>query len=112
MIDIWLQNFKKAWLDKDVPEVMSLFTAEVEYWETPFQRLAYEHVSDEWQVIHHQDNINLTIHHIATEGTDYICRWDLTYDKQGANVHWRGMYIIRLNQSGKCEYFYQVGESQ
>src|SRR3989339_608204 len=74
----WLEIFRSFWLQKDVESVLSLFTDDVEYWETPFQQL---HTKDEirqaWgQIIDHDiEELHFTIQIADVSNKQFAIDW-------------------------------------
>lgn len=114
MIDHWLQKFKSSWIEKDVDKVMDLFSDEVEYWENPYKQLAgKEAIRAEWEVVCSQENIQLETTVYLNGHNRHTVLWQLSYnDVQQKVSTWAGLYLIELDEQGKCNYFYQVGEKQ
>ncbi len=112
MIRTWLASFTEAWQTKNIPQIMSLFTDSVEYWETPFVKLSSRNnLENEWQVIKSQQNIVINTE-VISHTSPYVIQWHLMYNNPaGEPCAWSGVYIIRL-KDGLCDYFYQVGEKQ
>lgn len=114
MIDSWLQQFKSYWENHDIDGVLSLFDADVEYWETPFQKLTgLGDVKSEWSAIDRQSDIKLNTSIFSEQHNQSTVKWNLTYiNESNEHKHWSGAYLIKLNEDGKCVYFLQVGEQQ
>lgn len=114
MIDTWLQQFKDAWQSHNIDDVSSLFDANVEYWETPFKKLeTFDDIRSEWSAIDRQSNIELELSTFSEQSNRHTVKWDLTYtNESNEQKHWSGVYLIGLNEIGKCTYFLQVGEQQ
>ncbi len=112
MIENWLETFKQAWLAKDIDTVMSLFSDDVEYWETPFRQVANaEELRNEWSAIHSQSHIELSLSVFGTESGRHSILWKLSYtDANNCPQNWAGTYLLKLNSDGKCTYFFQTGE--
>jgi hypothetical protein len=110
MITEWIDTFKSTWLRKDIEEVLTLFSDDVEYWESPFQQVSVGDLPKLWSTILTQENTELSIERLMSGGAQHILRWKLTYDSGNDIAQWAGIYIVMLNIDGKCEYFYQVGE--
>ena len=111
-INGWIQKFIKSWEAQDIVGVMSLFTEDVEYWETPFTRIVnktiLEHV---WNIIKEQKDIIISCEVFSKENDTYTVLWDLEYfDKNSQKKTWKGIYLIRLNSENLCDYFLQCGE--
>lgn len=110
MITEWIDTFRSAWLGKDIDAVMALFSDDVEYWETPFQKIASKDLPNAWNAIQTQENIQLAIEPLVSNDGQHVLRWKLAYDRGKDVSIWAGLYVLKLNDDGKCEYFYQVGE--
>ncbi len=114
MIEHWLQKFKSAWIEKDVDKVMGLFSDDVEYWENPYKQLAgKEAIRAEWEIVRSQENIQLETTVYLNGHNQHTVLWQLSYtDEEQTVSSWSGLYLIELDRTGKCTYFYQVGEKQ
>lgn len=114
MIEHWLQKFKSAWIEKDVDKVMGLFSDDVEYWENPYKQLAgKEAIRAEWEIVRSQEHMQLEMTVYSREVNQHTVLWQLSYtDEQQTVSSWSGLYLIELDRTGKCTYFYQVGEKQ
>lgn len=111
-IHAWISKFKKNWEGKDIDGVMELFADNVEYWETPFRKFKDKHeLRSEWQNIKKQQNISVDCIVFSQEGDKYTVTWDLkSTDEDGTKKHCAGVYLVKLNSSGDCEYFLQCCE--
>lgn len=59
-INDWLKYFKKYWEEKNINGILSLFSDDVVYFETPFEKIkGKEYLEKEWETILSQHNINL-----------------------------------------------------
>jgi len=48
----WLEKFKCDWLNKDIDSILSLFSDDCVYLETPYQEIVYKDVlKREWEYI-------------------------------------------------------------
>lgn len=112
MISKWLKDFAQHWTAKDVDGVLSLFSDDVEYWETPYKKIPDKKaLSAEWQAILSQKNITLSLEVFSSAGAKHTIVWDLQYtNRYGTAQHWGGTYLVELNSEGKCIYFHQTGE--
>lgn len=107
-ISEWLENFKTCWINKDINSLMSLFTDNVEYYETPFQKLiGKEKVSEVWQEIKAQENINLELELYCSEKNKHAVKWELDFISNGQSLGYRGVYLIELDRNNTCFSFYQ-----
>lgn len=111
VIDYWLDDLKKYWLEKDTSSVLTLFADDVEYWETPFSRMNNkEELRKEWEVIKKQKIKELSFDVVSGMDNMFTIKWNLEYESEQKLSHWKGLYLVRLNYERKCVYFYQIGE--
>ena len=114
MIESWLERFHAAWKVHDIDAVIRLFTDDVEYWETPHTLLrGKDSLREEWQAILSQEDIaiNWSVFNSSVDNRHSVT-WNLRYLQEGAIKHSSGVYLIELNDSGLCNYFYYVGENK
>jgi hypothetical protein len=112
MIEQWLARFTEAWKSHDIDGVMSLFSEDVRYFETPFQELkSLDEIQAEWSAIENQSAIQLHTTVYSNENNRSTITWTLSYENESHQPkHWAGIYLVELNNNGRCTYFYQVGE--
>ncbi len=111
MLENWLDNFRNHWKEQNLDGIRSLFADEVIYWETPFaQIIGLDQVMSEWQAIRNQEDIIITTEEVLTKDNTSVIKWNLQYSRDVETHKWAGMYLLTLNEVGKCVYFYQVGE--
>jgi ketosteroid isomerase-like protein len=108
-INTWLEQFKTNWVNKDIENIISLFTQDVEYWETPYKRFNnLEEIKKEWENIYNQENIDFNYEIFSKENDKYTVQWSLNYtDKDSKKKEYRGIFLIKLNKENKCFYFLQ-----
>lgn len=112
-INDWLEKFKVLWISKDLQGVMSLFSDDVIYFETPFLKLnSKKEILDEWQVIMNQENIDLSYSTFSETNSKSTVIWDLSYKRDGEKFNYKGTYLIEVNDQGLCKYFHQTCEGQ
>jgi hypothetical protein len=79
-IQQWLETFIQAWTRNDVDTVLSLFSHEVEYWETPFVKLdTFDRLTDVWRGIRNQKDIAVSIEAYGSSGNAHCIKWNLRY---------------------------------
>jgi len=113
-INDWLKKFSTFWKTQDVEGVMSLFTDDVEYWETPFVKVTSSaDLRREWENVKNQNNIVINCKVFSKEDNKYSVFWDLKYtDTTNQSKRYKGIYLLRLNPDDKCDYFFHCGESK
>ncbi|MCA9328287.1 hypothetical protein KC959_00805, partial [Candidatus Saccharibacteria bacterium] len=93
--------------------VLDLFADDVEYWETPFKKLqGKDYMALEWRAIGYQEHISLSTDVFNAENEKFAVNWQLTYKIRNTMKSCAGVYLIRLDKGGKCNYFMQVGEEK
>jgi hypothetical protein len=113
MINLWLQKFTNSWKSQNIDSVLELFTPTVNYWETPFKKLdSLDVIKKEWQVVKLQQNIDIQTSPVLSENNNHTVKWNLKYLLEGKPYNWSGLYIVKLDEDGFCNYFYQVGEEE
>lgn len=109
MTDIqnWLKHFKSDWENKNPQKVINLFTDDVDYYETPSQKLDYPSMKKEWRSIKEQKNISLELQLFSSAERKHTVKWSLSYTKNNERTELNGVYLIKLNKEGKCTEFWQ-----
>ncbi len=108
----WLKHFKNYWLEKDIDGTLSLFSEDVEYWENPFIRLSKNELRRVWlPILDWDDDIHLSYKIFSQAEVNSTVIWDLVYTENGAGKHSSGVYLIKLNDQGLCNYFFQSSEN-
>lgn len=108
-INQWLGELKRAWEQHDIDAAVALFSDDVEYWETPFSRVAPGDLHDLWQDIRGCIDTNVTCEVYAQQGDKYAVVWSATWnDTAGKRQERAGTYLVTLNGEGKCNYFYRT----
>ncbi|MCA9342242.1 nuclear transport factor 2 family protein [Candidatus Saccharibacteria bacterium] len=112
-IEKWLDIFHAAWKNHDIEKVTSLFTDGVEYWENPHYRIAdINQIHKEWQAIQSQKDIKVSTKLFASSDNRHTVTWELSYRQGNETKQSGGVYLIKLNDEGLCDYFYYVGEAK
>ncbi|MEI7621052.1 MAG: hypothetical protein WCJ51_00795 [Candidatus Moraniibacteriota bacterium] len=112
-INDWLIDFTTAWKKHEIDKVLTLFAQDVEYWETPFDKLAsFSQLKSEWEGIKNQKNIEILWEVFSMDENKYTVKWSLGYvDRNNVAKSFKGIYLIKLNSDNKCTYFFHCGES-
>lgn len=113
-IDVWLDLFSKYWKKYQIENLMTLFTDDVEYWETPFRKIKNKILLEkQWQWIKNQHDIKIDCVLFSEVNSNYTIIWDLEYlDENNTKKNFRGVYLMRLNFEWKCNYFFHCGEKK
>ncbi|MEF8880671.1 MAG: hypothetical protein V5A72_02485 [Candidatus Nanohaloarchaea archaeon] len=90
-----------------VDEEVKLFSENMEYNETPTQKLQdKQEIRGEWQNIKDQEDINLDLEVWSRDEDKYIVKWHLEYTEDNARTVLNGIYLIKLNEENKCTEFW------
>lgn len=100
----WLDKFKNSREDKNINNVLSLFSSSLVYYENPFYKLTnLDDVKIEWNAILNQNDINLDYDIFSKEENKYTVQWNLEYSNdKWKKFHFSGIYLIILNEEGLC----------
>lgn len=111
-INEWLEKFKEGWLIKNVEEVLSLFSKDVTYYETPFVKVdSYDQLKKEWTAIRDKNDMYLNLKLFSSQENKHTIIWHLRYGmSDNSQRELSGTYLINLNDEGLCTYFHQTGE--
>ncbi len=109
-INDWLKKFRFCWERKDVNGVLDLFSENVVYYESPFEKIKFEDLGKEWKNILSQDSISVDFQVFSKSDGKYVVKWNLIYIESKKINHFSGLYLIELDEEGLCSYFYQVSE--
>lgn len=106
--ELWLNTLQDYWFNKDIENVMTLFTKTIYYQESPFLTpfTTYKEIQNEWQNIKEQniEKIEFTI--LAIEDYTVIVNWYFKTDIE----EYDGIYEIKFNHNNECVYFKSWGE--
>lgn len=109
-IQNWMEKFKVAWLSKDIDTVLGLLAEDVEYWETPFQKMGKGiELRKAWEEILPLENMELEYEVFVADldKNRYAVIWRFTHST-GKSA---GAYLIELNTNGLCKYFYHSAQA-
>ncbi|XLQ19648.1 MAG: nuclear transport factor 2 family protein [Candidatus Moraniibacteriota bacterium] len=111
-IEKWLSQFQSSWKTHDIEKVLSLFSKDVEYWETPFLKVSsFGNLRKEWEYVKGQQNISIETEVFSAVNDKYTVKWQLIYTDDDNNTKtFRGVYLITLDSSDRCNYFFHCGE--
>lgn len=113
MIKKWLSDFQIYWMNKDIEALMSLFSEDVQYYETPFLKMEDKTAVEEfWYAIKNHDNINVEFEIFSQQFEKYTILWKASYNNEISDpVMKRGVMLLRLNDDAEC-YEYRKFEDE
>lgn len=100
-LDKWCNDLKEYWLQKDINAILELFDNQVEYYETPFQKV--KDIELVWQDIKIQEITSLEYKILGVKDNIVVANFVMNDNGEIADM----IYEIRLNNLGKCDYFKQ-----
>lgn len=109
-----MDKFINYWKLHEVDDVLDLFTDNVEYWETPFNKVSDKSsLKKEWEYVKNQRNIEIFYDVFLKNRNKFSIIWKLKYLNEKNEIKiFSGVYLIGLNNDGKCNYFFHCCESK
>lgn len=101
MINNWCEKLKQYWIQKDISKIISLFDEDVDYYETPFQKV--DDIKLVWKDIESQNLQSLEYKIIGEKNNAIIANYIMNDSGRIVDM----IYEIELNEKGKCTYFKQ-----
>ena len=108
----WFHKLGKSWSALNPHEAAHLFSKDVEYYESVFNHPCsnWDEVLNLWKVIpHNQKEVTFRFEIIATEENTAVANWQvirvLVPSNQKQTID--GIFVIKLNKEGYCNYFKQ-----
>ncbi|MBP7766980.1 hypothetical protein KA068_00470 [Candidatus Saccharibacteria bacterium] len=108
-IDNWLETMVKGWEGCDVDMALSVFAENVEYWESPYSLVNPNDLRRLWQSIKVDKNTKVSVSVFCSCEDSYAVQWRATWAGEDRTRQQKsGVYLVRLNSEGKCDYFYRT----
>jgi hypothetical protein len=106
----WLDAYKRVWEDRDPEAAADLFTAEANYFETPFEAPARgrEGIRDYWSdATRYQEGVEFSYEVLATTENMGIAHWHTEFARLTTNstVELDGIFLVELDADSKCTEF-------
>jgi uncharacterized protein (TIGR02246 family) len=114
----WLDAYKQAWKGRDPEAAADLFTADANYFETPFEAPARgrDGIRDYWSdATRYQEGIEFSYEVLATTENIGIAHWHTKFTSLTSNstVELDGIFLVGLDADGKCtefrEWWHKIG---
>jgi ketosteroid isomerase-like protein len=114
----WLEAYKRAWENRDPEAAASLFTADANYYVTPFEAPARgrDGIRGYWSdATRYQDGIEFSYEVLATTESAGIARWHCRFARLTSDsaVELDGVFLVELDVGGKCtefrEWWHKIG---
>ena len=114
----WLDAYKRAWEDRAPEAAADLFTADANYFETPFEAPARgrDGIRDYWSdATRYQEGIEFSCEVLATTENAGIAHWHTEFTRltSDSTVELDGIFVVELHADGKCaefrEWWHKIG---
>jgi hypothetical protein len=108
----WLTKLGKAWEDRDPQAAASLFSENVQYYESPFGQVCadWDEVLKLWLVVPHNQKDVEYQHEVVMGSDDFgLAHWKVSRTKIPSNEKelLDGVFLVSLNDQGLCTFFKQ-----
>lgn len=107
-LEAWLDAYERAWEQKDPDAAASLFTADAQYFETPYAEpfKGAAGVREYWaRVTADQRDIDFRYDIVAVEGNKGVAAWSAVFNtiSGGARVELNGVFVLEFADSRRCK---------
>ncbi|MDD3646933.1 MAG: nuclear transport factor 2 family protein [Candidatus Dojkabacteria bacterium] len=108
----WLNDFGKAWEDRNPEAVIDLLSSDIKYYENALEEplIGKEKVQEVWQVVpQNQSDVRFSGEVIMIDGNTAIANWKVKRIRQpsGERENIDGIFLFELNDNDKCVLFKQ-----
>lgn len=109
-IESWLRSYGDAWEKRDARKFVSLFSADVRYHWTPFEKPkeGREAVASAFaSAVEHQQDIHFDARLLSHDDEWGVAHWRCTFDRVGEDyqVHLDGIFELVFAADGSCRVF-------
>jgi ketosteroid isomerase-like protein len=102
----WLEEYGRAWRDKDADAVVALFTEDAEYRSSPFREpdLGSEGIRAYWlRATSTQEDLDVRMGTPIVAGDRVAVEWWATMREDGEEITLPGCLLLRFAADGRCE---------
>jgi hypothetical protein len=106
----WFKKLGKAWCELDPEKAIALFSKDVEYYESVFEKPCenWDKVYELWKVIpENQKDVTFEFKIVAEKDNLAVANWKVNRTFNDKKQKIDGIFIIKLNEEGLCNYFKQ-----
>lgn len=108
----WTKEFMESWKELDWKRTLETLDKNVEYYENPIDKPCqnFEEVTNLWNVVEeNQKDISYEFEIISYDENTCIINWQMTrtMTKTGAKQKIDGIFLVSINDEGKCTFFKQ-----
>ena len=105
-LETWLHRYGQAWEARDPSAVVALFTADAEYFETPFAQpmRGTEGIRTYWaNATGKQKDVRFGFEVLACTGDRGIARWSADFSRtSGVTIRLDGVFVLEFSEDGFC----------
>jgi ketosteroid isomerase-like protein len=104
-VTAWLEGYKKAWEARDPKLIVTLFTQDAPYYETPFSEPAQgqEGIRRYWQDgVVPQREVNFSYTVLTVFDTKAVVHWQSQFQLGGETRHLDGVFLLTFSEEGLC----------
>jgi hypothetical protein len=108
---IWCKKLETAWINKNIHEIMAIFSSVKTYYEDPFSPpgVTSDDISSYWEEISYQEITELKITPLAVDGLRTVLHWYLDFQDTRDNSRYTmdGVYLVDFDEDTNCINFCQ-----
>jgi ketosteroid isomerase-like protein len=104
-VTAWLEGYKRAWESRDPELIVTLFTPDAPYYETPFSKpaLGTEGIRRYWQEgVVPQREVRFRYHILTVTGHQAFVRWQSHFILAAEERHLDGIFLLSFTPEGLC----------
>ena len=95
----WCVELLNNWKQKNVKNIVNLFVENVEYYETPTEKInTIKEITKMWKEIEEQNTSDIEFNILCENDENFILKDTISYDM---------IYQIKLNENNKCIFLKQ-----
>ncbi|MGH3013795.1 MAG: nuclear transport factor 2 family protein [Gaiellaceae bacterium] len=101
----WVEEYGRAWREKDADAVVGLFTEDAEYRSSPFRKpsVGSAGIRDYWtRATSTQEDADVSMGTPIVAGDRVVVEWWATMRDQGEEITLPGCLLLRFASDGRC----------
>jgi nuclear transport factor 2 (NTF2) superfamily protein len=105
LVTAWLEGYKRAWESRDPDLIVTLFTPDAPYYETPFSEpaLGREGIRHYWQEgVVPQREVRFQYHIITVVEQQAFVRWQSRFHLDAEERQLDGIFLLTFAPDGLC----------
>ena len=104
-VQAWVDEYGRAWRDKDADAVVALFTEDAEYRSSPFRdpSVGSDGIRDYWtRATSTQEDADVRMGTPVVAGDRVVVEWWATMRDEGEEITLPGCLLLRFAADGRC----------